>query len=640
MKSLQNGDENAFMIFAANASQDPQLKGYVPSGLNLDPQTGGAIVTEDISRLQNHLGALIENEQLNQINLIKERKAWSYEDEIDTREAGSFGDEANTLPEGWTPYQEELFQEGYGTDVDTGLLVSNEFAPGQPFGGGEVVGDDGDDNVVDDTLGAREQEIKQRLEEIDSIIARSGTKQSVIEPLMDEALDLRKELENINVNKVKEDSPAPITYETDDGVQIEDVDYQELDSSGIKWQALEQTIKDPDVAVPGSIAGATLLGWGINKVWKSTEESRKYVSNVLKMSDEGQIAGFLTNADVKKDMEAILKIQEKIDNPKYKGNVKALTQKIAKMEMEFAKKYGFNYGASTDDMLELIKNRDKWNLWKAKSKIMPILREAGYTFTDIKTAVQAGGIGRFGTKAFWALAPFEGGILAAEAMGAESPISQIGTGLGTAYLVNKAKNKFFDYTKDEISEKIIKNPQAWSKIGKVIATKAPWLATQLGLGGLASQTPPAGWLGLGIKTVGWSLFAKSMKDLYDIAKDSPELAAELYNILYEEEDGPEGMSADNIVSLFNEEYSTPFKTETTPMGTLFKGTNLPITKPKKIIDNKKSKELIREFKNKYGLNDIAMKLIKKINHKLTPENKKEKYKKDLNKELKKLGLLK
>ena len=125
-----------------------------------------------------------------------------------------------------------------------------------------------------------------------------------------------------------------------------------------------------------------------------------------------------------------------------------------------------------------------------------------------------------------------------------------------------------------------------------------------------------------------------------ILQDSPELAAELYNILYEEEDGPEGMSADNIVSLFNEEYSTPFKTETTPMGTLFKGTNLPITKPKKIIDNKKSKELIREFKNKYGLNDIAMKLIKKINHKLTPENKKEKYKKDLNKELKKLGLLK
>ena len=106
------------------------------------------------------------------------------------------------------------------------------------------------------------------------------------------------------------------------------------------------------------------------------------------------------------------------------------------------------------------------------------------------------------------------------------------------------------------------------------------------------------------------------------------------------EERKEGFNANKLIGKYSEEYSTPYKTEKTGLGKLFEGVTLPFTEPVTTVDEGEKFELLKEFKNKYNLNDKIIGLLSKFKNPSATKRQKEDYKSQINKELKKLGLYK
>jgi hypothetical protein len=103
-------------------------------------------------------------------------------------------------------------------------------------------------------------------------------------------------------------------------------------------------------------------------------------------------------------------------------------------------------------------------------------------------------------------------------------------------------------------------------------------------------------------------------------------------------DLPEAFNANTLIGKYKEEYSTPYKTEETGLGKLFEGTTLSIAEPVTTVDENTKFKLLKEFKNKYKLNDRIITLLSKFNSPSATKKQKEDYKTQINKELRKLGV--
>ena len=702
MKSVQDGDENAFMIFAANASQDPQLKDFVPSGLNLNPQ-GQTIVTDDIAKLQNQLGALIENEQLNQINLIKERKAWQVYDETDTREAGSFGDEANTLPEGWTPYQEELFQQGYGTD-ESGLVTSNEFAPSQPVGGGEVAG--GGELVIEDNENTNIQTTSNQIsgvsnkmqslqDEINSMISSAEEEGYTVEDLeRGSGVSYEKEdgtVGNAYIDKLNELEKLQSSIIANDDFPSY---LNELDEDGyIDVEAIADYISQNrnEVVTGVGVGGAAV--YNLAKTKPVVNATKNYLTLVggLDDIDIGQIFG---DARIQKNIETLSDLDDlvkgtknwpkdfkvnafgyEIDNKSARKDYLKAQRKGIKELAEILNEKGIKFKGKEVDWTKesnykhlnrLLKSKNKWNLFKLKASMggLSQIFKTGGDF--LKVAAKTG----------LTIGPFEGAILGWYAgdkleLGTTGKLTTAGIGYQTMKSITK-----------KVMEKggwlqAMKNPVLQSKIGKFLIRKAPGTAMKLGLkggtGALLSGT------GLGT-AFGLGMLAWTANDIKNLVKKFPQIKqwlSEYAEGKYDEGEpiiaqGPrvierqaqrdedrnirvsnrkiseenrkiseEKESPSKYLSLFQSEAGMPsLEKYLNAGGPDDRENRLTLYKihKNKVLKNE-HKKLIQEFKNKYNLSDKAIQILEKLST-IKSQKSKDRLEKTFIKELKELGLLK
>ena len=691
MKSLKSGTDADWMLMLGDL--DPELKEMAPSDLTRT-ETGQAIVTEDISRLQNHLGALIENEQLNQINLIKERKAWQVYDETDTREAGSFGDEANTLPEGWTPYQEQSFQEGYGTDVDTGLLVSNEFAPGQPVGGGEVVIEDNENTNIQTTsnqISGVSNKIQSLQDEINSMISSAEEEGYTVEDLeRGSGVSYEKEdgtVGNAYIDKLNELEKLQSSIIANDDFPSY---LNELDEDGyIDVEAIADYISQNknEVVTGVGVGGAAVYNLAKTKpVVNATTKAKNYLTLVggLDEIDIGQIFG---DARIQKNIETLSDLDDlvkgsknwpkdfkvnafgyEIDNKSARKDYLKAQRKGIKELAEILNEKGIKFKGEVVDWTKesnykhlnrILKSKNKWNLFKLKASMggLSQIYKTGGDF--LKIAAKTG----------LTIGPFEGAMLGWYA-GDELGLDTTGklTTAAAGYQTMKSITK-------KVMEKggwlqAMKNPVLQSKIGKFLIRKAPGTAIKLGLkggtGALLSGT------GLGT-AFGLGMLAWTANDIKNLVKEFPEIKQWLSEYAEGKYDkgepiiaqGPrvierqaqrdedrnirvsnrkiseEKESPSKYLSLFQSEAGMPSLEKYLNAGgpddrenrlTLYK-----IHKNKVLKDE--HKKLIQEFKNKYNLSDKAVQILEKLST-IKSQKSKDRLEKTFIKELKELGLLK
>jgi len=349
--------------------------------------------------------------------------------------------------------------------------------------------------------------------------------------------------------------------DTGDGFQVPN---DETITDGIDdYTFMGLDFSDPNVAVPTTVTGAGVTYW----MWNKSEGARNHIKTMLNTADEAKIMNFVRDGDMLDDMLKIDKLSEqmKVAQQKLSRGAKGIhsyhiTQmkdKLTSLEKAFAEKYRLKHNFTNKDMLKLIKSKDKWNIWKLKSAIMPVLRETKWTANDAWKLIRSKGLGQgknsIGMRAFWLLAPFEGGMKLAEKLGADGIVPQLATGAGTVFITNQfrkaAANKYKDVTVDAINQRLKSNPKLKSKIGEYLTKlglKYTVKTTVKGGAGavlstLGPKIPAAGVPGLITKGVvsglGWLMLADSAKDLYQVGKiikdyatDSPEL----YQILFEE----------------------------------------------------------------------------------------------------------
>ena len=227
LKAAEN-PENPYMA-QLNAEVEERLKS---EGIEVRRNENGAVINWDeiIYSLKNPEKTGIIDGLVSEIGMYNEMKRmWSpvdlpgVEREIEGEPLRPEGESVETgqdFPAGEYNEEGELIEtSGGGGDDETTVSDKDDE---------EIVSDkdDEDDEEVENKYGnlstftknflrnkynTRIDEINARLGEIDSIIARSGTKQSVIEPLMDEAIDLRKQLDKlkIEINLLDETNVPP-----------------------------------------------------------------------------------------------------------------------------------------------------------------------------------------------------------------------------------------------------------------------------------------------------------------------------------------------------------------------------------------------------------------------------------------------
>jgi len=266
--------------------------------------------------------------------------------------------------------------------------------------------------------------------------------------------------------------------------------------------------------------------WFAEKAWKATEKARGYISAGLKMTEETKIAGFLQAPETRKASDEIFKLKEKL-NKLPEGSTKRLhfQKRIDKLANIFSEKHGYKIDASKADIIKLMKNSDKWNIWQFKSKMLPLMRQAGYTLGDV-----AKPLAKLGKGAWWTLIPFEGGMKLAEKMGIEGPVGQISTGVAATKLTSVARKSITKKIREKgigtIKDKL-KDPRVASKVGQILIKKAPWVAAKMGIGAVGTVVPEPVSSALGLGLLAWAT-----KDIYSlIVNDVPEL----YYILFPEE---------------------------------------------------------------------------------------------------------
>ena len=161
------------------------------------------------------------------------------------------------------------------------------------------------------------------------------------------------------------------------------------------------------------------------------------------------------------------------------------------------------------DIIKLMKNTDKWNIYKVKSVIGSGIKQAKLTSSDLLKSA-----GKAGVK----LSPIEVGIwgwYAGDAMGlgtAGKVGTATGAAIGTKALLKKVSKRGWGNA--------IANPKLRSKLAGIVIKKAPWLATKMGLkmgaGALTAST------GIGA-AVSAGFAAWTLNDIRKIIQEIPEV---------------------------------------------------------------------------------------------------------------------
>ena len=272
------------------------------------------------------------------------------------------------------------------------------------------------------------------------------------------------------------------------------------------------------------------------KVREVTKNSINYLKRVIKLPEE-QIARLFSDSDVKNITKKLNSQLNKIDNfkkslpigvdakdlkagtptfKKYKSLLKQYEQ-IIKNNLDKLKVRYPDVDEKT--LTKMLRNSNKWNLFKVKSSVATGLREIIRTPKDILRLT-----GKSGMK----IGPLEGAMLGWYAgqkidLGWEGKTAAAGIG---AYTTKKILQGIAN--KGGMKAAMM-NPELQSKIGKYLLQKAPGLATKMGLkatAGAAAQAFP------GIGTlVGTGMLAWTLNDIKNLIKDVPEIKQYLVEYL-------------------------------------------------------------------------------------------------------------
>ena len=290
----------------------------------------------------------------------------------------------------------------------------------------------------------------------------------------------------------------------------------------------------------------TGIGIGLSqsqKIREVTKNSINYLKRVIKLPEE-QIAKLFSDSDVAKITKKLNSQLDKIDNfkkslpigvdakdlkagtptfKKYKSLLKQYEQIIKNNLNKLKVRYP---DVDEKTLTKMLRNSNKWNLFKVKSSVATGLREIVRTPKDILRLTGKGGM---------KIGPLEGAMLGWYAgqkidLGWEGKTAAAGIG---AYTTKKILQGIAN--KGGMKAAMM-NPELQSKIGKYLLQKAPGLAAKMGLkatAGAAAQVFP------GIGTlVGTGMLAWTLNDIKNLIKDVPEIKQYLVEYLEGDYDEP------------------------------------------------------------------------------------------------------
>ena len=253
---------------------------------------------------------------------------------------------------------------------------------------------------------------------------------------------------------------------------------------------------------------------GAYSLYQVSKKSIDYVKSTLKIAEESKISNFLQSPDAQKETRKIHSVIDKIkkldsNDPSYNAKKKTYTKRINKLASEFAKKHGYKFDATKDDIIKLMKNADKWNIWRVKNTVGRGLRQTYKTGEDLLKVAGKGGA---------KISPLTGGVMGWH-LGEELGLGTTGK-LATAYGGVKGTQKLYKAIGKKGWGKAIANPKLRSKLSGFVIKKAPWLAAKMGLkmgaGALSAST------GIGA-AVSVGMGAWALNDIRTIIQDIPEV---------------------------------------------------------------------------------------------------------------------
>ena len=463
----------------------------------------------------------------------------------------------------------------------------------------------------------------------------ANTDQSVIEPLMKEGMLLREELENINANKTY------VTNDNNNGEQFvvaESNDPEEEMSSGMNPYVDMATDIVKNTAPWVALAKADKIAIHSYNLTKNLTKSAQHIYDASKMSNS-DINKFLKSDNVQAVIKRIDKLKKQKDNfqPGQLASKAKIQKDIDNLINDSSKRFSQTYNTPQTTMKRLLQNPAKWNWLGYKQGLVS---KTGAGVKGIGSSII---MGEVIAAAIESKTDYEVGQTASKILpeGLDKTSEVLETA-GLGYISKKLLDrtwipKVFKMLTDDKAQKYLKE-KLIKKYGKRYGTRymkrlVASAAAGKKYGGYATVAAAAYTLG----DIGMELYDEVMA--YNTEDPVITRGSEMKGRKEYLKNLPEVFNANRLIDKYSEEYKTPYKIEKTGLGKSFEGTNLPVTEPTKTVDRDEEFKLLNEFKNKYNLNDIIINLLSKLNRPSTTKRQKEYYKRQINKELKKLGLL-
>jgi len=224
---------------------------------------------------------------------------------------------------------------------------------------------------------------------------------------------------------------------------------------------------------------------GAYGLYQVSKGSIDYMKTALKTAEESKIAGFLQSPDAQRETQKIHSVIDRIkklspDDPNYSAKKQTYTKRIGKLASEFAKKHGHKFDASKDDIVKLMKNADKWNIWRIKNTVGAGMRQTYRTGEDLLKVAGKGGV---------KISPLTGALMGWH-LGEKLDLGTAGK-VVTAYAGIEGSKRLVKKIGEKGWGKVIDNPKLRSKLASLVINKAPKLGLKI-----------AGKTGVGVLTAG------------------------------------------------------------------------------------------------------------------------------------------
>jgi hypothetical protein len=290
--------------------------------------------------------------------------------------------------------------------------------------------------------------------------------------------------------------------------------------------------------------GTGIAASQVPKVREVTRNSINYLKNVINLPDE-QIAKIYADSDVKKISKQLNDQLKKIDDfkknlpigvdtkdlktgtPSFK-KYQSLLKQYDQIIRNNAAKLQIRYPDINDSTLRrMLRNSNKWDLFRVKSAVATGMREVIRTPKDILKVLGKSGM---------TISPLEGALLGWYA-GEKMDLGwkgQVATTVAGGYTMKKILQGVANRGG---WSKAVMNPQLQSKIGKFLIKNAPGVAAKMGLktavAGAAQVFPGIG------TAVGIGMGAWTLNDIKNLIQDFPEIKQYLVEYLEGEYDEPQ-----------------------------------------------------------------------------------------------------